>query len=240
MTTNLSMIQKIQRYLYEPETVGLPQLITQDMVLDLYNSAIQELCLETDINFRQYLYTEATSALPLSKTFAELTGSVETDLYSLTELLIQDNESTTYRDLWRTNMKDKLNMEDFSTNIIYAVNIYDDAVHFSSGLVKDNEIAISGRWKKATQTASGNFPLHPMAEGAVVYFSVAQACYIKGQLEKGNTWFNMYTYKKKAITEYFDKLVKSKDPHAIRAIQMSNSPLRGLGSPVFPTTIPKP
>lgn len=238
MTTNLSLIQKISRYLYEPEASGMPQLITQDMVIDFYNMAINELCLDTDINYRQYIYTEATTSKPTTKTFVEITGSAETHLFSLSELLVKEENEDYYRQLWRTNMEDKLNIQEDATGWVNAVNIYDDSIKFSKGLEENDKIAISGRWKKAEQTASGNFPLHPMAESAVVYFAVANGFYVKGSIPTGDKWLAMYLNRKEGIQQFFQKLVKSNAPHAIRANAMANHPIKRNESViVFPSVI---
>jgi hypothetical protein len=230
MTTNLELVTKIQRYLYEPTDSNSPQLITTEMVLDFYNMAIDELCLETDINYRQYLYTEATSALPTSKTLIELTGNVETHLFSLSELLIKETEEEYYRVLYKPNMEEKLNITYDSTDWVIACNIYDDSVKFTKGLDSGDVVAISGRWKKALQTTSGDFPLHPMGESAVVYFAIANGCYVKGDIATGDKWFSLFVNRKGIIKNTFEKLVKANAPHAVRAIPMENQPMKSYGS----------
>lgn len=238
MTTNLELVKKIQRYLYEPTDSNSPQLITEEMVLDFYNMAIDELCLETDINFRQYLYTEATISEPESKTFSELTNNVETHLFSITELLIKEKQEEYYRELYKTNMEDKLNIQENATDWIVGVNIYDDSIKLTKGLDSGDTIAISGRWKKAIQTTSGNFPLHPMGESAVLYFAVANGCYVKGDITTGDKWFSLFVNRKGIIKNTFDKLVKANAPHAVRAIPMENQPMKTYGGFInVPNTI---
>ena len=236
-TTNQEMLTKIKRYLYEPEDSGSPELITSDMVLDLYNDAISELCLETDINYKQYVYTEATTDEPTTKTFIELTGSVETNLFKISELLIKDSATDYYRELWRTNMKDKKNISTSNSDTTYAVNIYDDSIFVNAGLQENSSIALSGRWKKAVQTTSGNFPLHPMAESAVIYFAVGYANYIKGNSSMGDKWLSRYVDRKDSVKEFFAKMVLSNAPHAIKATPRANNPMTNDSVIVFSGSI---
>ena len=89
MTTISTMIGRVRAYASEPSTAA-KKYYTDSDIIDFMQTAINELCQETDVNQRIYEYT-ATGAIS-SATFVTLTGNAETALYDLKFLLYRDND----------------------------------------------------------------------------------------------------------------------------------------------------
>ena len=225
MTSNANMITEIKRYLYEPELNSNDDatLINQDIVLNLMNRAIDELSIETLANYNVYTYTEATASAPTSKTFAELTNSNETNLFKLEELLIKEPDTNDYREIWRLNVEDKKDVGLASNDNTLGCTIYNDTIYFTTGLSSSAEVVISGRWKKTNIDETGNYPLHPITEQAVVYFCVAHGKFIQGESEQGAVWYKLYENRKLVVQKYFENLIDAKMPYAFKSRKRSNS-----------------
>lgn len=217
MTTALTLINEARGYLRDGTDNSGSSLFSNDEFLGYLNRSIDNLCYETDINYRPYEYIVNTSNLTSANQvpILTITGGVESELFDL-DLLSYRNSGeteTAIRDLRVVNQKG-LHMN--STNsFLKVVSIYDDILHFNVDLVGNGTsatsdlIIVSGKWKKASLTQTNNtYPLGAACEYASVAYMVTFGLYKKSQMDAGDRWFQVFESRKKLIN---DNTSNSKD-----------------------------
>lgn len=220
MTTNVKLITEVRNLLNDPISSPAPYF-QDETILQYIQRATDDLCIETDCNYRAYSYTAVASAT--SATFVTLTGSAENKLFRLTDLSVKASSDTTYREIKRVAYTSNLQISDNNDSDIISVHIYDDTIYPNAKINIGDTILISGRWKKADLVNPGTFPLDSMAEDAVVKYATAMGFFTMTKMEVGQIWFTLYEQRKEVIKKYYENLIKSKDPGAVRVHKKSNS-----------------
>ena len=210
MTTALDIITEVRGYIRDSTDSSGNNMFTTSELLGYLNRSIDNLCYETDINYRPYEYLANTSLLTDDSVvpILTLTGSVESELYDL-DLISYRNvgeTDTAVRDLRVVNQKGlKTNTLDTWNK---CVSIYDDKLHFSNDLVGDGTeansdlIIISGKWKKTSLTSeSSTYPFGSACEYASVAYMVCFGMYKKNQMEAGDRWMQVFLDRKKKIDD---------------------------------------
>lgn len=210
MTTALQLITEARGYLRDGSDNSGSQLFSDTELLGYLNRSIDNLCYETDLNYRPYEYIVNTSALTNVRQIPilTLTASAESELYDLdlTSYRNAGETETAIRDLRVVNQKGlKVNSLDTWGKV---VSIYDDILHFSCDLVGDGTdansdlVLLSGTWKKATlTTTAATYPFGSACEYASIAYMVTFGMYKKGQMEAGDRWMQVFENRKKKIDD---------------------------------------
>jgi len=222
MTTNASLISEIRALTNDNNSSTDLRHLQDETILQFIQRATNDLCIETDINYRAYEYTHSGTDTD-SFTFLTLTGSVETKLYKLDELSIQLLSEGRVREIKRVSYTDNKKINNVDSTTVISCHIYDDTIYFNADITAGDIIYISGRWKKADLTLLGNFSLDSMAEDCVVKYGASMGYYTQTKETLGKIWFDFFTYRKQSIEKYYKDLLVAKDPGAVRVHKKSNS-----------------
>lgn len=220
MTINSDLITEVRNALNDPSSSPAP-LLTDANILQNMQRAVNDLCIETEVNYRAYEYTH-TGASSTSIAILDLTGNTETALYKLKELSIKEENNNTFRRLNRVNYTDKNIITDLGENNVTACHIYDNTLYLNSAIEVDDIILVSGRWKKADLTLNGTFPLDTMCEDAVVRYAIAMGYLNMTKKDAYAVWYPMYLERKKTVEDYYADLIKAKQPSAVSVHKRSN------------------
>jgi len=226
MTAVSSLIAEIRDLLSEPTNLnpGKPVFFQDASIISYINRAIDDLCIETDVNYRVYEYSVLAAADEY--TFVALTGSVESDLLDLTWLdyYSVDDATDNWNSLLRVNPRDNKNVSTGDTGVLLNCIIYDDTIYLNRDTAIGDKFLIGGRWKKTTLTAtSDTFPLDAMSEDAVIKFATSMGNYKQHNDSLGDKWLLLYEARKKQIQTKMGKLVAAKDPMTIAIHKTSSS-----------------
>ena len=133
---NSALITEVRNALNDPSTSPSP-LLTDANILQNMQRAVNDLCIETEVNYRAYEYTHSGASTG-DVTFIELTGSAETALYQLKELSVKEVNDTTFRRINRVNYTDKNVIADISINNITACHIFDNTIYLNVNIEADD------------------------------------------------------------------------------------------------------
>ena len=217
---NSQLITEVRNALNDPSTSPSP-LLTDANILQNMQRAVNDLCIETEVNYRAYEYTHSGVSTG-DVTFIELTGNTETALYQLKELSIKEVNNTTFRRINRVNYTDKNVITDISINNVTACHIFDNTIYLNASLEADDKILITGRWKKPDLTLGGTFPLDTMCEDAVVRYAIAMGYLNMTKKDAYAVWYPMYLERKETVKSYYADLIKAKQPSAVSVHKQSN------------------
>jgi hypothetical protein len=221
MSTNASLIQEIRNALNDPSTSSAPHF-SDATILQNMQRAVNDLCIETEVNYRAYEYTHS-GADDDSFTFLELTGNTETALYKLKELSIKEENNTTFRLLNRVSFTDKNIVTDIGANQVSACHIFDNTIYLNTALEANDKILITGRWKKPDLTLGGTFPLDTMCEDAVVRYAIAMGYLNMTKQDAYGVWYQLYLERKETVKSYYNDLIKAKQPSAVSVHKRTNN-----------------
>jgi hypothetical protein len=221
MTLNSELVTEIRALINDTTDNPIPHLDDVN-ILSFMQRAVNELCIESDVNYRAYAYTH--SGLPISSiSFIDLTGGVEEDLYKLNELSIKTITEDYFKPLKRVNYTKNEVIKDFDSDNVYSCHIYNKTIYFNSNINAGDIILITARWKKPNLVLGNDFPLDSISEDCVIKYSSAIGYFTMNKLDLGNIWFAQYTYRKDQIVKYYKELINEKDPSAVSVIKNSNS-----------------
>lgn len=221
MTLNSELVTEIRALINDTNDNPIPHLKDSN-ILSFMQRAVNELCIESDVNYRVYAYTH--SGLPISSiSFIDLTGGVEEDLYKLNELSIKTITEDYFKPLKRVNYTKNEVIKDFDSDNVYSCHIYNKTIYFNSNINAGDIILITARWKKPNLVLGNNFPLDSMSEDCIIKYSSAIAYFTMNKIDLGNIWFAQFTYRKDQIAKYYKELINEKDPSAVSVIKNSNS-----------------
>jgi len=222
------MIGRVRGFLSEPSTID-QKFFSDEEIIDYLQMGINELCLETDVNYRIYNFTNTVAGTEF--TFPALTGGIEEYLFELKFLLVRDQDwqENIFNDLLRVNPK--TNQSSVSAeNRAFTCTIYDSTIHLNKTLKVDDEIIIAARWKKADITASGDFPLDVIAEDACVKYATHLGFNKKVKIETANNWFALWNARKEKIEKVFKKNVDQKFPYGLTVQKTGQTLGRGVSN----------
>ena len=217
---NSALITEIRNALNDPSSSPAPHF-EDDTILQYMQRAVNDLCIETDVNYRAYEYTHS-GADTSSLTFLTLTGNAETALYKLKELSVKEENNNTYRQLNRVNYTDKNIVTDLQATQVIACHIFDGTIYTNTDIEANDKILITARWKKPDLTLGGTFPLDTMCEDAVVRYAIAMGYLNMTKQDAYSVWYPLYLERKKTVLDYYADLIKSKQPGAVSVHKQSN------------------
>ena len=221
MVQNSALITEIRALLNDTTTNPIPHL-EDSTILQFLQRSVNDLCIETDINYRAYQYTHVGADIT-SISFTDITGGAEIALYNLKELSIKQKADGYIRVLKRVNFTNKERIKDNYTDNVIACHIYDNTIYFNGNIKADDIILITGRWRKPDLTISGNYPLDSMAEDCSVKYATSTGYYTQSKVNLGDIWFKQYAYRKQQIEAYYKDMLQAKDPGAVTVRKKSNS-----------------
>jgi len=221
MVSNANLILETRALLNDTTTNPIPHL-EDSTILQFLQRSVNDLCIETDINYRAYQYTHSGADIT-SISFINLTGGAEIALYSLKELSIKQVSDGYIRVLKRVNYTNNERIKDNDNDRVIACHIYDNTVYFNVKVKDGDIILISGRWRKPDLTLGGSYPLDSMAEDCSVKYSTSTGYYTQTKVNLGDIWFKQYAYRKQQIEAYYKDMLQAKDPGAVTVRKKSNS-----------------
>jgi hypothetical protein len=221
MSLNSELVTEVRNLLNDPSTSAAP-FFTDATILQNLQRAVNDLCIETNVNYRAYEYTHS-GASTTDVTFLELTGNAETALYQLKELSVKQVNDVTYRQLNRVSFTDKNITTDLASVNVTACHIFDNTIYTNQGIEADDKILITGNWKKPNLSLNATFPLDTICEDAVVRYAVAMGYLNMTKQDAYGVWYQLYLERKSTVKKYYDDLIKAKQPSAVSVHKKSNA-----------------
>lgn len=223
-----SIITKIRSRLYESTSATTStgaKFLQDDEIIEYINDAIDDLCEDTDINYKQFTYNITAGLEASSYTLSELSDSNDIiDLYSILYKL-STGDDTNWYPLYKASYRD-LKADSTDTGILTG-QIHDSTLFLNRTSVEGEAIFIDGKYKVADIASSGEtFPLNFLGQTAVIKYATAMGFYKKEKFDSGDKWMALYFDKKQKIEKIYRKMTSYDSPSTVLTYKNGYEPVK--------------
>ena len=212
MSTIQNLIDEVRGYVNEPSTVS-PGFYDNTELLNYFKRNVYDLCVDTDVNYKQYVYTAAGAETSL--TIPQITGSAETRILALDFLLIKQAGDSYYRDLKKVAPDTRYNSTSSTTTNVNC-QFFGDKLYFNQALTATDSIIIAGRFLNTSVTdVTSTYPFDLMCEEVSINKATSISFLKAEKLEVAKAWMDMHIEKKKQVKDYYAKLVLFNYPSTV-------------------------